>query len=99
MRLKKKYKIILFVFLLGAVLYGSSQWIINQLLSNYLPGIIEEKNDSPYALTYQSVHYSLAERKLTVKGIEIKPKTTNPTDSISYLKGTLQQIDIQQVAL
>lgn len=60
---------------------------------------MKKKNDSPYALTYQSVHYSLAERKLTVKGIEIKPKTTNPTDSISYLKGTLQQIDIQQVAL
>lgn len=99
MRLKKKYKIILFIFLLGAVLYGSSQWIINQVLSSYLPGIIEEKNDSPYALTYQSVHYSLAERKLTVKGIEIKPKTNEPTDSISYLKGTLKQIDIQQVAL
>ncbi|MDM1406369.1 hypothetical protein [Myroides sp. DF42-4-2] len=99
MRLKRKHKIILFVLALGIVLYCSSQWIINYFLDQYLPEIIKEKNDSPYDLTYQSVHYSLAERKLTVKGIEIQPKASQTADSISYIKGTLKQINIQQVAI
>lgn len=99
MRFKKKHKIILFVLLLGFVVYGSSQWIINYLLDQYLPGIIQEKNDSPYNLTYQTIHYSLAERKLTMKGIEIHPKTNHSVDSISYIKGNIKQIDIQRVAI
>ncbi|WP_233266243.1 AsmA family protein [Myroides fluvii] len=73
--------------------------MINYFLNQYLPTIIAEKNDSPYDLTYQSVHYSIAERKLSIKEIDIQPKATTTTDSLSYLKGKLQQIDIQQVAL
>ncbi|MGG5576501.1 hypothetical protein ACPDHL_04050 [Myroides sp. C15-4] len=99
MRLKRKHKIILLVLTLGIVLYSSSQWIINYLLDQYLPEIIKEKNDSPYDLAYQSVHYSLAERKLTVKGVEIYPKVASSTDSISYIKGHIKQIKIQQVAI
>lgn len=99
MHLKRKHKIILFFILLTVVIYGSSQWIINYLLDQYLPEIIKEKNDSPYELTYQSVHYSLAERKLIVKGIEIYPKAPQTADSISYLKGNFKQINIQQVAI
>ncbi|MGG5507359.1 MULTISPECIES: hypothetical protein [unclassified Myroides] len=99
MHLKKKYKIILFILVLGVVLYGSSQWIINTLINRYLPSIIAEKNDSPYNLTYETVHYALAERKLTVKKIKIQPKATTPVDSISYIKGRVNQIDIQQVGI
>ncbi len=99
MHLKKKYKIILFILVLGVVLYGSSQWIINSLINQYLPDIIVEKNDSPYELTYETVHYALAERKLTVKEIKIHPKATTAVDSISYIKGSINQIDIQQVGI
>ncbi|WHT40412.1 hypothetical protein QNH98_07495 [Myroides sp. mNGS23_01] len=81
------------------VVYCSGQWIINYVLNQYLPTIIAEKNDSPYDLTYQSVHYSIAERKLTIQDIDIQPKATTVTDTLSYLKGKLKQIDIQHVAL
>lgn len=99
MRLKKKHKIIGGLLLLVVVLYCSGQWMINYFLNQYLPAIIEEKNDSPYDLTYESVHYSIAERKLTIKDISIQPKATTVTDTLSYLNGRLHQIDIQQVAL
>lgn len=99
MRLKKKHKILGILLLLVVVVYCSGQWMINYFLNQYLPTILAEKNDSPYDLTYQSVHYSIAERKLSIKAIEIHPKATTSTDSLSYLKGKLQQIDIQQVNL
>ncbi|WP_410878432.1 hypothetical protein [Myroides sp. DW712] len=99
MQLKKKHKIIGGILLVAVALYCSGQWIINHLLNQYLPAIIEEKNDSPYDLAYKSVHYSIAERKLTIKEVSIEPKATTVTDTLSYLKGHLQQIDIQRVAL
>lgn len=99
MRLKKKHKILGILLLLVVVVYCSGQWMINYFLNQYVPTILAEKNDSPYDLTYQSVHYSIAERKLSIKAIEIHPKATTSTDSLSYLKGKLQQIDIQQVDL
>ncbi|WP_060872748.1 hypothetical protein [Myroides odoratus] len=99
MRLKKKHKIIGGIFILIVVVYCSGQWIINYVLNQYLPTIIAEKNDSPYDLTYQSVHYSIAERKLTIQDIDIQPKATTVTDTLSYLKGKLKQIEIQHVAL
>lgn len=99
MRLKKKHKIIGGIFILIVVVYCSGQWIINYVLNQYLPTIIAEKNDSPYDLTYQSVHYSIAERKLSIQDIDIQPKATTVTDTLSYLKGKLKQIDIKQVGL
>ena len=99
MNLTKKHKILLFVLIVGVVLYFSSQYIINVAINKFLPIAIKEKNDSPYNLTYATAEYSLIARKLSIKGIAVEPKEESYKKTTTYIESVIEELEIQQVAI
>jgi len=99
MKLTKKHKIVLSVLILGVVIYFSSQYIIAQIITKYLPVIVQEENDSPYNFTYTSVKYSLANRKLSLQGIVVEPKEESYKTTNTYVQSKIQELEIHKVAI
>lgn len=76
-----------------AILFVLSQ-LITYLINNELPEIIEEKNDTPYNLTYESLRFSLMDSSLSLREVSVSPKdSTQIKDSIKAT-GKVAKIDV-----
>ncbi|MDM1378988.1 DUF748 domain-containing protein [Myroides marinus] len=99
MKLSKRVKTLLIIGLIIIGLYQGGKYALNRFIYKHLPELIAEKNDTPYNFTYEDIDYSPALRRLTVSGITVTPKDTITHKNTTYIKGHLDNIVIQGVAI
>lgn len=99
MKLSKRVKTLLIIGLIIIGLYQGGKYALNRFIYKHLPELIAEKNDTPYNFTYEDIEYSPALRRLTVSGITVTPKDTITHKNTTYIKGHLDNIVIQGVAI
>lgn len=99
MKLSKRVKTLLIIGLIIIGLYQGGKYALNRFIYKHLPELIAEKNDTPYNFTYEDIEYSPALRRLTVSGITVTPKDTITHKNTTYIKGHLNNIVIQGVAI
>ncbi|MDM1502372.1 DUF748 domain-containing protein [Myroides marinus] len=99
MKLSKRVKTLLIIGLIIIGLYQGGKYTLNRFIYKHLPELIAEKNDTPYNFTYEDIEYSPALRRLTVSGITVTPKDTITHKNTTYIKGHLDNIVIQGVAI
>jgi hypothetical protein len=73
---------------------------VNYWISVRLPGIINEKNDSPYSITYKDLDISLLNSSILAKNITLCPKAAL-TDTVikKGIYAQIERIEIQNVKL
>ena len=97
MKITKKTKIILAVLVVLIGMFFSAQTIINYFIEHRLPAIIVEKNDSPYNISYDKIHYALSTRSLEIKGVTLTPKSGTKETEATIYSGTLRRLSIHRV--
>lgn len=99
MKLSKRIKTLLIIGLIITGLYQGGKYGLNHFIYKKLPELIAEKNQTPYNFSYKDIEYSPALRRLTISGIIITPKDTTTHKNTTYIKGQLDNIVIQGVAI
>lgn len=99
MKLSKRIKTLLIIGLVITGLYQGGKYGLNHFIYKKLPELIAEKNQTPYDFSYEDIEYSPALRRLIISGITITPKDTITHKNTTYIKGHLDNIVIQGVAL
>lgn len=88
----KKYLLISFL-VIGLIILG--KWGLNRFINHRLPKIIEEKNDTPYSISYDKISFSFFFNSLKVNNVQITPRNTQDTLSRVRFKGNIQEIELQ----
>lgn len=99
MKISKRIKRLLLTVLIIFGLYQGGKYALNRFIYKQLPELIAEKNTTPYNFTYEDIEYSPALRRLIISGITITPKDTLSHKNTTYIKGSLDEIVIQGVAM
>ncbi len=97
MKWPKKIIYILSGLILVVVLlnFGLNFWITNKL-----PEIINDINDSPYKITYKDIDVSLISRNIKAYGIVVVPKASVAADKNKQgLYGSVESIDVAGISL
>lgn len=82
---------LIFIGLAVMATIGVNWWIRYQL-----PRMISEKNQSPYAITYKELHYSLVDGYIKANGITILPKSATPQQKIkSGIYATVESLEVK----
>lgn len=76
-----------------AVLFILSQ-LITYLINSKLPEIIEEKNDTPYHLTYENLRFSLLRSSLSLRDVSVSPKDSTQIKDSIQATGKVAKIDV-----
>lgn len=99
MKLSKRLKTLLIIGLVLIGLYQGGKYGLNHFIHKHIPELIAEKNTTPYSFTYEDIEYSPGLRRLSITGITITPKDTTTYKNTTYIKGKVDEIVIQGVAI
>lgn len=97
MKLSKNNITLLVVAGVTLLVYFFGQGMLNMYLRHKLPGIIAQKNDSPYNISYKEVNFTIALGKLSLHQVEIAPKDPQKLDTLTSFNAKIEKMSISGV--
>lgn len=69
-------------------------YLISFLIHQRLPGIIAEKNDTPYNFVYKDVNFSILKSSLSLSDVEVSPKDSATIKDSIEVTGKVKEINV-----